>query len=361
MMLYEKNVNPVQRLFLLSIIGICLLSVQVCSGFEQVYEYTLDLTVDPSTVTVGSPATITIHAGDPYHTNVNFANAAGKLSITSPSAGTSTKSFTADATGTYTTSFSPPSSGTYTFQATSSYNYVTLGAPFPSDAGTHSATSASRTLTAKSGASTVIKQQVSLHAITPPNQTTQTPVTQPPTTVVTGSSPAVTVQNPSNPPVSVTDNGVVPQSTRPVSNPPASVSDSIAPQTVLNITGTSDGSGGFVSEVNCTLTAADNAGGSGVNLIQYSFDGSGWFTYTKPFSVVRPGMTTVYYRSTDNAGNTEVANVKAIQISGSGVSSAESPSQTAARATPWLSGEMTLLTVFTVAAVFIFIRQYGRE
>lgn len=103
---------------------------------------------------------------------------------------------------------------------------------------------------------------------------------------------------------------------------PASQSDTIPPVTTLTLAGPEDGSGGYSSGVTCTLTAADNPGGSGVSVIQYSFDGTGWNTYSQPFPVDKSGPVVLYYRSSDNAGNTEVANVKAIAVSPPGAAPA---------------------------------------
>ena len=101
--------------------------------------------------------------------------------------------------------------------------------------------------------------------------------------------------------------------------------DKIPPVTTLTAAGTEDGSGGYNSDVICTLTAADNAGGGGVKVIQYSFDGTSWYTYSQPVSVVKAGLTTLYYRSADNAGNLEVAQVKVIMISTPGAALAGEP------------------------------------
>jgi hypothetical protein len=105
----------------------------------------------------------------------------------------------------------------------------------------------------------------------------------------------------------------VPQTTSLI---PASQSDTTPPVTMLTLAGTENGSGGYSSDVICTLSAADNPGGSGVSVIQYSYDGKSWNTYSQPVSVVKAGLTTLYYRSADNAGNLEVAQVKVITISG---------------------------------------------
>lgn len=92
--------------------------------------------------------------------------------------------------------------------------------------------------------------------------------------------------------------------------------DTIAPVTNLTLTGVQDSNGQYTSNVICTLTAQDNAGGSGISTIFYSYDGSAWSNYTEPFTVTKAGTTNLYYKSTDNAGNKEIAQIKAITIAG---------------------------------------------
>jgi hypothetical protein len=369
-MIHKKTGNNYRkRLVFLALIGMLMLSVQVCSGFINQYEYVLDVTVQPSSVEVGSPATITIHASDPYHPDKKFAYAQGSIYTWQPNnSGVWDREYLymMDATGTYTRSFTPTVTGNYRFSVGGRYNYSTFGPPFQ-DVGILLAQFHSCYLTSNPKF-TVVPQVVQVQPFIIPNGTSTPQVT---TTQVT--TPQVTTTQPTTTQVTqpVADQVIT---TLPVTaaqtsaNSPSSVSDSMAPVTTLNTAGTADGSGGFTSDVTCTLTAADNDGGSGVNVIQYSFDGSSWFTFTKPFSIIKPGMTTVYYRSTDNAGNTEVAKVKAILISGPGASSTEPPAQpaatpaapslpanaTPAKATPWLSGEITICTILTVAAALIY-------
>ncbi len=131
---------------------------------------------------------------------------------------------------------------------------------------------------------------------------------------------------------------------------PSSVADTIGPVTTSNITGTADGNGIYTSDILCTLTAVDNEVGSEVSITQYSFDRSDWFTYQEPFSVVKPGMTTVCYRSADNAGNVEVANVRAIVVAGTTQEPSPSPGATA---TPGLSAVLTALGIIGTAAILV--------
>ena len=68
-----------------------------------------------------------------------------------------------------------------------------------------------------------------------------------------------------------------------------------------------DGDGGwYESEVEVTLSATDEAGGSGVDKTEYRFAGTQqWTAYTAPFTIDDDGRHTIEYRSVDEAGNTE--------------------------------------------------------
>jgi len=76
-------------------------------------------------------------------------------------------------------------------------------------------------------------------------------------------------------------------------------------------------SGWFGNAVSVSLSATDNAGGSGVASIVYTTDGSdpsltNGSVYTGPFSLA--ATTTVKYRAYDNAGNAEAVNTQLVQI-----------------------------------------------
>ncbi|MEW6067778.1 MAG: NosD domain-containing protein [Nitrospirota bacterium] len=90
--------------------------------------------------------------------------------------------------------------------------------------------------------------------------------------------------------------------------------DITPPVTNIAISGTSGNNGWYMSDVTVTFTSIDNEGGSGVALIEYSFDGVTYNTYTSPIDINTEGVTTVYYRSTDNAGNMEMARQAIINI-----------------------------------------------
>ncbi len=95
---------------------------------------------------------------------------------------------------------------------------------------------------------------------------------------------------------------------------PAAVDDTVAPITLLSLWGTHGENGWYVSDVQVTLTAADNAGGSGVKLTEYSFDGANWTAYSCPFTFSNEGERTVYYRSIDNRGNLESPKQQVVRI-----------------------------------------------
>lgn len=90
--------------------------------------------------------------------------------------------------------------------------------------------------------------------------------------------------------------------------------DGIPPTTEISLSGSPGDSGWYLSDVQVAFNAYDNPGGSGVNKIEYSFDGTHWNTYGASFVISTEGTTTVYYRSTDNAGNVEPTKTETIKI-----------------------------------------------
>lgn len=79
--------------------------------------------------------------------------------------------------------------------------------------------------------------------------------------------------------------------------------DTTAPTVTATVTGDQNGDGDYVGSATVTL-AADDAGGSGVDSVEYQVDGGTWTTYSAPFNVTALGDHTVSYRATDVAGNT---------------------------------------------------------
>ena len=73
------------------------------------------------------------------------------------------------------------------------------------------------------------------------------------------------------------------------------------------------GSGWFTAAPEVTLTAVDDAAGSGVQTTEYRIDGGDYTTYATPFSVPA-GEHTVDYRSTDRAGNAEAAKSLSVKV-----------------------------------------------
>ncbi|MCX9083992.1 MAG: metallophosphoesterase [Candidatus Methanoperedens sp.] len=92
------------------------------------------------------------------------------------------------------------------------------------------------------------------------------------------------------------------------------IADTAPPVTTLIPSGTLGNNSWFISEVNVTLTATDTQTGSGVNITEYSFDNATWTTYLTHFNITSEGITTVYFRSTDNIGNVESINNQTIKI-----------------------------------------------
>jgi hypothetical protein len=92
------------------------------------------------------------------------------------------------------------------------------------------------------------------------------------------------------------------------------IPDATPPTTTLTLSGVLGNNSWYVSDVQMNLTAADNVGGSGVNTTEYSFDNITWNTYTTPFNITTEGVTTLYYYSTDNAGNVEPTKNQTIKI-----------------------------------------------
>ncbi|HEY3274748.1 MAG TPA: PKD domain-containing protein [Methanocella sp.] len=91
------------------------------------------------------------------------------------------------------------------------------------------------------------------------------------------------------------------------------VNDRTLPVTTISVFGDLQ-NGQYHGDACVLLSATDNAGGSGVNRTEYSYDGASWNIYTDPFNVSAIGSTTIYYRSVDNAGNIEATGIRVIVI-----------------------------------------------
>lgn len=91
--------------------------------------------------------------------------------------------------------------------------------------------------------------------------------------------------------------------------------DTIAPETHLDLSGTQGTNGWYVSDVSATLSATDNEGGSGVDMISYSIDkGATWQTYVDAIIFSKEEIATFQYFATDKQGNKEAVKTADIKI-----------------------------------------------
>ncbi|MFD5405958.1 OmpL47-type beta-barrel domain-containing protein [Streptomyces griseorubiginosus] len=80
--------------------------------------------------------------------------------------------------------------------------------------------------------------------------------------------------------------------------------DTTAPTARAQVSGTQNAQGQYVGSATVALTATDEAGGSGVERIEYAIGDTGaWQPYTAPVVVDQVGDHTVRYRAVDRAGN----------------------------------------------------------
>ncbi|MER6244500.1 OmpL47-type beta-barrel domain-containing protein [Streptomyces griseorubiginosus] len=80
--------------------------------------------------------------------------------------------------------------------------------------------------------------------------------------------------------------------------------DTTAPTARAQVSGTQNAQGQYVGSASVALTATDEAGGSGVDRIEYAIGDTGaWQPYTAPVVVDQAGDHKVRYRAVDKAGN----------------------------------------------------------
>ncbi|WP_266392390.1 OmpL47-type beta-barrel domain-containing protein [Streptomyces canus] len=80
--------------------------------------------------------------------------------------------------------------------------------------------------------------------------------------------------------------------------------DTTAPSATAQVTGTQNAQGQYVGSASVAVTATDEAGGSGVDRIEYATGNAGaWQPYTAPVVFDQVGSHTVRYRAVDKAGN----------------------------------------------------------
>lgn len=68
----------------------------------------------------------------------------------------------------------------------------------------------------------------------------------------------------------------------------------------------------YVTDVEVTLSAVDSI--SGVHHIEYYYGDSDWTVITEPFTITEHGITTIYYRAVDVAGNVENIKTEVVNI-----------------------------------------------
>jgi parallel beta-helix repeat protein len=88
--------------------------------------------------------------------------------------------------------------------------------------------------------------------------------------------------------------------------------DEIPPITTISLSGVEGNNDWFTSSVTVTLSATDEI--SEVEKTECSFDNSTWTTYTTSFNVTNEGITAIYYKSTDKAGNVETIKTEIIKV-----------------------------------------------
>ncbi len=88
--------------------------------------------------------------------------------------------------------------------------------------------------------------------------------------------------------------------------------DNAYPQTTCLLSGMPGGNGWYKSDVQVNFSSSDGKG-SGVKTTEYSLDGGNW-NPASPFIITKEGITTVYYRSTDEVGNVEPVNTQVVMI-----------------------------------------------
>jgi hypothetical protein len=94
------------------------------------------------------------------------------------------------------------------------------------------------------------------------------------------------------------------------------VQDTASPVTTATVTGIPGNNGWYVSDVQMTLTAADNDGGSGVQEIHYTVDGIETVVQgsSATHSIVGDGVHAVTWYAIDTAGNVEAPQEMSINI-----------------------------------------------
>jgi len=339
-------------------LGIILL---VQAGSAYVYHFQLDQSVSPQEIQLGDSVTMKFHVYDTEN-GVGLAGAPVTISIyrTIPAGQVRIDLVTANASGWATYSYTPQEAARFAFNSYSSVNYSTYPG-FP-PVGMQSSVGDPP----GSYFNVTAKPLIPVFTLKPVDPivfvTTTTTTAQLVTTTQTAQQTTPVTQ--ATPVTQVTQIIPATPATQSTSAVPASQSDTTPPITILTLNATEDGNGGYISSVICTLTATDNPGGSGVSVTQYSYDGTSWNTYRQPFTIDKSGPMVLYYRSSDNAGNTEVANVKAIAISSPGSAPAATTSADAIPFFPlplWLVALILFVIVAAIGGALYLESQQKKE
>ena len=74
-------------------------------------------------------------------------------------------------------------------------------------------------------------------------------------------------------------------------------------------------SGGWFTSFPLAYLSAEDFSGLGIGAVYYSINkGVDWEIYTNPFYVEREGVSTIFYRAEDLAGNLEITNTQVVKI-----------------------------------------------
>lgn len=121
-----------------------------------------------------------------------------------------------------------------------------------------------------------------------------------------------------------------------------SADDTTSPTSNIELSGTLGNNNWYTSDVQITLTASDNEGGSGIANTEYSLDnGINWIQYSNPFTISNEGTTTISYRSIDVAGDIEQTKNQMIQIDKT-APSISGAATTSPNANNWYKNDVTI-------------------
>jgi len=88
--------------------------------------------------------------------------------------------------------------------------------------------------------------------------------------------------------------------------------DKTAPETTVLLTGILGSDDWFTSNVTISFIVIEDS--SGLKSIEYSFNGTEWFEYLGEFNITQEGIMSLYFKSTDEAGNEEITKMETVSI-----------------------------------------------